>query len=99
MTVPKNRLKISNPSTGIMSTIDIHELDDALKPLAEKSKNLTPVMRTIAGIMDFAVEENFRTQGSRIGGWKPLSSSTIRQRTRLKLWPGAILNRHGASGL
>ena len=82
-----------------MSTIDIHELDDALKPLAEKSKNLKPVMRTIAGILNFAVEENFKTEGARNTKWQQLAKSTIKERTRLHLWPGKILNRHGASGL
>ena len=84
-----------------MINVSITGLDDSLKPLVNRAGNLTPVMRTIAGILNFAVTENFRTEGKRLkgGAWKRLSLKTIKQRTRLKLWPGRILDRHGASGL
>jgi len=75
-------------------------LEAALKPLINKGKNLKPLMRAIAGIMNFAVEENFKTEGRRLKkGWTQLSNKTIKERTRKKKWPGKILNRHGASGL
>ena len=103
MMAPKSRRQIFNPCIGIMITINLSELDDALKPLASRSNNRVPLMRTIAGILRFGISENFRTEGKRLSGantpWKPLAPRTIRERKRLKLWPGLILARHGASGL
>jgi phage gpG-like protein len=81
------------------TTID-NRLEPALALLNSKVSSALPLMRTLAGILNFAVEENFRTEGKRLpGGWPQLSKKTIAQRKRLKLWPGKILDRHGASGL
>ena len=75
-------------------------IEPALFLLSQRVTSAEPLMKTLAGILNFAVEENFRTEGSRLpGGWPKLSKKTIQQRTRLKLWPGKILDRHGASGL
>ena len=83
-----------------MITVTDSRLEPALQFLSQKEKNKKPLMKTIAGIIDFAISENFRTEGSRLGKpWPKLSPKTIKQREKLHLWPGKILNRHGASGL
>jgi len=43
--------------------IDDKEIQQYLKKLAEKTKNLRPLMKNIAGIMMDSVEENFEKEG------------------------------------
>lgn len=57
------------------------------------NRDLTPLMRSIAGIMADAVEENFAQEGR--PKWLPLKPSTIKQRTRRGYWPGRILQQRG----
>lgn len=57
------------------------------------NRDLTPLMRSIAGIMADAVEQNFEEEGR--PKWVPLKPSTIKQRTRQGYWPGRILQRRG----
>ncbi len=69
------------------------EITAKLKKLQRKTKNLSPVMRVIAGNMWDAVEENFAQQGR--PSWKELKPSTILARLRKGHWPGSILQMKG----
>lgn len=69
--------------------IDNQELHRALSELAEKTSDLRPLMKNIAGIMADSVEENFEQQGR--PKWKDLKPSTIKQRSKKGTWPGMIL--------
>ncbi|MEI7475371.1 MAG: phage virion morphogenesis protein [bacterium] len=72
--------------------VEDKELQKLLNKLAEKSQNLRPLMKNIAGIMQDSVEENFEKEGQK---WTPLSESTIKQRKKKGYWPGRILQRRG----
>lgn len=74
--------------------VEDKELQKLLKKLAEKSQNLRPLMKNIAGIMQDSVEENFEKEG-RPAKWAPLAESTIKQRKKKGYWPGRILQRRG----
>ena len=71
--------------------VDNAEILKALKKLSEKTQNLRPVMRNIAGIMMDSVEENFAQQGR--PKWKDLAESTKKQRKKEGKWPGMILQK------
>ncbi len=73
--------------------VDDKDVVELLKRLEQKMRNMTPVMRVIAGIMHDAVEENFAKEGR--PKWKPLAPSTIRQRAKKGHWPGKILQVSG----
>jgi phage gpG-like protein len=60
--------------------IDDREVKKLLNNLSSKLKDMSPVMRRVAGIMHDAVEENFEKQGR--PNWKPLSPKTIKQRQK-----------------
>ena len=49
--------------------IDDVELQKNLQKLATRAKNLRPLMKNIAGIMEDSVEENFKQEG-RPDKWK-----------------------------
>lgn len=73
------------------------EIKRSLKKLTEKTKNMRPIMRKISAKMHSATEENFRTEGARLGKkWQDLSPSTKKQRARIGKWPGAILQQQGS---
>ena len=74
--------------------IDDKEIQQYLKKLAEKTENLRPLMKNIAGIMMDSVEENFEKEG-RPEKWTPLAKPTIRQRTKKGYYPGRILQMRG----
>jgi phage virion morphogenesis protein len=76
-------------SDSIEIRIDNKELQDYLIQLAEKTSDLRPLMRNIAGIMADSVEENFAQQGR--PKWQQLAKSTIEQRVKAGKWPGMIL--------
>ena len=71
--------------------VDNEEILKALKRLSEKTQNLRPVMRNIAGIMMDSVEENFAQQGR--PKWKDLAEVTKKQRRKEGKWPGMILQK------
>lgn len=75
--------------------IDDHEVRKLLQQLEATGKDMTPVMRKIAGIMSDAVEENFAKEG-RPDRWPPLALSTIKQREKQGHWPGQMLQRTGS---
>lgn len=74
--------------------IDNKDVDRKLLELAQKSENLRPLMKNIAGIFASATEENFKNEG-RPDKWTELSEATKKQRTKKKKWPGQILQVSG----
>ena len=81
-------------SDSIEIKIDNKEVESKLLDLAQKSENLRPLMKNIAGIFAYSTEENFKNEG-RLDKWTELSESTIKQRTKNKQWPGMILQVSG----
>lgn len=67
------------------------------------SLDLSPVMPEIANILDYGIQEQFRTEGRYFGGrlgsrsfgvpWFQLAESTIKQREKKGYWPGSILQQ------
>ncbi len=82
---------MSNP---IKIKIDNNAVNEKLLEIAQKSENLRPLMKNIAGIFAYSTEENFKNEG-RPDKWTELSESTIKQRTKKKQWPGMILQVSG----
>ena len=74
--------------------IDDKEIQQYLKKLAEKTENLRPLMKNIAGIMMDSVEENFEKEG-RPEKCTALAKPTIKQRTKKGYYPGKILQMRG----
>ena len=74
--------------------IDNKDVERKLLELAQKSENLRPLMKNIAGIFASATEENFKNEG-RPDKWIELSEATKKQRTKKKKWPGQILQVSG----
>ena len=74
--------------------IDNKNIERKLLELAQKSENLRPLMKNIAGIFASATEENFKNEG-RPDKWTELSEATKKQRTKQKKWPGQILQVSG----
>ena len=70
--------------------IDNKDVERKLLELAQKSENLRPLMKNIAGIFASATEENFKNEG-RPDKWTELSEATKKQRIKQKKWPGQIL--------
>ena len=81
-------------SDPIEIKIDNKEVESRLLDLAQRSENLRPLMKNIAGIFAYSTEENFKNEG-RPDKWTELSESTIKQRTKNKQWPGMILQISG----
>lgn len=73
--------------------IDNKELNQVLDKLFEKTTDLKPLMKSIAGTMADAVEENFKQEGR--PEWTKLKDSTIKLRTQKGYWPGKILQMRG----
>lgn len=73
--------------------IDNKELNQVLDKLFEKTTDLRPLMKSIAGTMANAVEENFKQEGR--PEWAKLKDSTIKLRTQKGYWPGKILQMRG----
>ena len=56
----ENYLKMSDP---IEIKIDNKEVESRLLDLAQRSENLRPLMKNIAGIFAYSTEENFKEEG------------------------------------
>ncbi len=69
---------------------DNTEINNKLLELAKSCENLRPFMKNAAGILSYAVEENFKNEG-RPEKWVDLSESTKKQRQKIGKWPGQIL--------
>ena len=69
--------------------IDNNDVERKLLELAQKSENLRPLMKNIAGIFASATEENFKNEG-RPDKWTELSEATKKQRTKhfKQIWGG-----------
>jgi phage virion morphogenesis protein len=78
----------------IVIKIDDKEIQKYLQKLVEKTKNLRPLMKNIAGIMLDSVEENFEKEG-RPEKWQELSEVTIKQRKKKGYYPCIILTMRG----
>ena len=74
--------------------IDNNDVERKLLELAQKSENLRPLMKNIAGIFASATEENFKNEG-RPDKCTELAEATKKQRTKQKKWPGQILQVSG----
>ena len=61
--------------------IDNNDVERKLLELAQKSENLRPLMKNIAGIFASATEENFKNEG-RPDKWTELAEATKKQRTK-----------------
>ena len=73
--------------------IDNKEVEKALLEIAQKTSNLRPLMKNIAGIMADSTEENFKVEGR--PKWKDLSEKTKTARRKTGHYPGQILQVSG----
>ena len=73
---------------------DNKEVHEKLLNLAQRTENLRPLMKNIAGIFAYSTEENFKEEG-RHDKWVDLAESTKKQRTKKRKWPGQILQVEG----
>jgi phage virion morphogenesis protein len=74
--------------------LDNKELQQTLDKFYEKTSDLRPLMKNIAGIMADSVEENFKQEGQP-DKWADLAESTIKLRKKKGYWPGKILQLRG----
>lgn len=73
--------------------IDNKKVEKALLEIAQKTSNLQPLMKNIAGIMADSTEENFKEEGR--PKWKDLSEKTKTARRKTGHYPGQILQVSG----
>lgn len=73
--------------------IDNKKVEKALLEIAQKTSNLRPLMKNIAGIMADSTEENFKEEGR--PKWKDLSAKTKTARKKTGHYPGRILQVSG----
>ena len=81
-------------SDPIEIKIDNKEVESRLLDLAQRSENLRPLMKNIAGVFAYSTEENFKEEG-RPDKWTDLAESTKKQRTKTGHYPGQILQVSG----
>ena len=67
--------------------IDNKDVDRKLLELAQKSENLRPLMKNIAGIFASATEENFKNEG-RPDKWTELSEITKKTKNETEKMAG-----------
>lgn len=77
--------------------IDNKKVEKALLEIAQKTSNLRPLMKNIAGIMADSTEENFKEEGR--PKWKDLSEKTKTTRKKTGHYPGQILQVSGQLAL
>lgn len=77
--------------------IDNKKVEKALLEIAQKTSNLRPLMKNIAGIMADSTEENFKEEGR--PKWKDLSEKTKTARKKSGHYPGQILQVSGQLAL
>lgn len=73
------------------------KVEKALLEIAQKTSNLRPLMKNIAGIMADSTEENFKEEGR--PKWKDLSEKTKTARKKTGHYPGQILQVSGQLAL
>lgn len=69
-------------------------VQEKLLDIAKRVENLRPLMKNIAGIFSYSIEENFKEEG-RPDKWLDLAESTKKQRTKKRKWLGQILQFEG----
>ena len=77
--------------------LDNKKVEEALLELAQKTSNLRPLMKNIAGIMADSTEENFKEEGQ--PKWQDLSEVTKTARRKTGHYPGQILQVSGQLAL
>lgn len=85
------------PDEPIEIKIDNKKIEKALLEIAQKTSNLRPLMKNIAGIMADSTEENFKEEGR--PKWKDLSEKTKTTRKKTGHYPGQILQVSGQLAL
>lgn len=73
--------------------IDNKAVNERLFELAKRGENLRPLMKNIAGVFAYSAEENFENEGR--PKWTGLKEITKKARTKIKKWPGKILQVEG----
>jgi len=66
-------------------------LDRTIGAMLRKMKDRQPLTKEISQIMLKAVQDNFNTQGARIGGWPQLAKSTLKEKTRKGFTAGMLI--------
>lgn len=77
--------------------IDNKEVNRNLLDLATSDENLRPLMKSIAGIVAYSMEENFKEEGR--PKWQDLAESTKKQRKKKGMYPDLILQVTGQLAL
>lgn len=77
--------------------IDNKKVEKALLEIAQKTSNLRPLMKNVAGIMADSTEENFKVEGR--PKWKDLSEKSKTARKKTGHYPGQILQVSGQLAL
>lgn len=85
------------PDKSIEIKLDNKKVEEALLELAQKTSNLRPLMKNIAGIMADSTEENFKEEGR--PKWQDLSEVTKIARRKTGHYPGQILQVSGQLAL
>lgn len=85
------------PDKPIEIKLDNKKVEEALLELAQKTSNLRPLMKNIAGIMADSTEENFKEEGR--PKWQELSEKTKTARKKTGHYPGQILQVSGQLAL
>ena len=85
------------PDKPIEIKLDNKKVEEALLELAQKTSNLRPLMKNIAGIMADSTEENFKEEGR--PKWQYLSEKTKTARRKTGHYPGQILQVSGQLAL
>ena len=85
------------PDKPIEIKLDNKKVEEALLELAQKTYNLRPLMKNIAGIMADSTEENFKEEGR--PKWQELSETTKTARKKTGHYPGQILQVSGQLAL
>ena len=69
------------------------DLQRMLSDLRQKSIDMTPVMREIAGYLGAFTKKVFNTEGYALLGkkWQPLKESTVKNKVKRGAWPRMIL--------
>ena len=85
------------PDKPIEIRLDNKKVEEVLLELAQKTSNLRPLMKNIAGIMADSTEENFKEEGR--PKWQDLSEVTKTARRKTGHYPGQILQVSGQLAL
>ena len=85
------------PDKPIEIKLDNKKVEEALLEVAQKTSNLRPLMKNIAGIMADSTEENFKEEGR--PKWQDLSEVTKTARRKTGPYPGQILQVSGQLAL